>query len=539
MRTGTRDFLMGLTAVTAACSGSGLWAADAAQRLNVLFIPVDDLKPLLGCYGARPMITPNIDRLAKRGVVFANAQCQQAVCGPSRACVMTGLYPDATGVYDLKTRMRDINPKILALPEYFRQQGYTTTGVGKTYDPRCVDDQLDAPSWSLPHVGKIEDFRFNPRHPKPKWGYQDPQVHANSDEAQKLRQERLAAGQANAERWPWPEVAGSHPATEALDLPDDAYDEGALANTAIDRLNELNAAGKPFFLSVGFHKPHLPFIAPKRYWDLYDRDAIAVQPFQTLPLNGPKIAHQPGWELRSGYSDVPKGELPIEYQKELIHGYYACVSYVDAQLGRVLDRLDELGLGDKTVICLWGDHGWHLGDHGMWCKHSNFEQAVRAPLIIATPGIKGAGQTASSPVGFVDIFPTLCEAAGLPVPDGLQGKSLVPMLNNAEGSVREMQLSQYPRNHEGAAYMGYSLRSKRHRYTAWVKHDDLMARVLPVAPVWVELYDYETDPEERVNHAGDVDLRERVAAFEAELNRQLAEIWAHPASATAQRALLK
>lgn len=540
MTTRLHKLLMGITAVTATFSGPGLRAAeatDAPSRLNILLIPVDDLKPLLGCYGARTMITPNIDRLARRGVVFANAQCQQAVCGPSRASLLTGLYPDCTGIYDLKTRMRDVNPDVLALPQYLRQQGYVTVGLGKTYDSRCVDDEFDAPSWSVPYVGDTSAFRYNPDHPKPKWGYQNPQVHAKFGTVWALREEQIATGKVDAKRWPWSQVPGSHPATEMRDLPDDSYEDGALANSAIDQLNELHAAGKPFFLSVGFHKPHLPFIAPKKYWDLYDRSAIDVAAYQQLPQDGPAIAHYAGLELHSGYSDVPKGDLPVAYQKELIHGYYASVSYVDAQIGRILDRLDELGIADNTVICLWGDHGWHLGDHGIWCKHSNFEQAVRSPLIIAVPGNQAAGQTAESPVGFVDVFPTLCAAVGLPLPAMLQGKSLLPMLADATASVREMQLSQYPRNHEGIAYMGYSLRSKRHRYTAWVKQDEMWKRTLPVAPQWVELYDYQEDPEERVNRSPELSQQELMASFAAELNRQLVEIWTHKASETVRGAL--
>ena len=505
-----RDFLKA-TATLAAGSLLAPVLGAARAKYNVLMIPVDDLKPLLGCYGNKDILTPNIDRLAARGTVFLNNACQQAVCGPTRASLMTGMYPDHTGVWDLKTRMRDVNPDILSMPQYFIQNGYETTGLGKTYDTRCVDKKRDAPSWSIPYGS--ERFEYNPATPKPVRGYLRPET----QEAQKrgraaIKGKKFRSG--SARNRAIAKVAGemAAPATECMDVPDDAYGDGALAAAGCRQLEKLAAGSKPFFLSVGFHKPHLPFVAPKRYWDLYDRDKIALAPFQEHSKNAVEIAYHTSGELRS-YSNMPDtGDFPTEQQAELIHGYRACVSYVDAQIGKLLDKLDALGLTDKTVVCLWGDHGWHLGDHAMWCKHSNFEQAVRAPLIVAAPG-QPVGRKTDAPTAFVDVFPTLCDLAGLSVPKHLPGKSLVPLIADPSGSVREASLSQYPRRIDGQPVMGYTLRDRRYRYVKWLQMN-FRAGERKGLLVGHELYDYETDPHETVNQADNPEFTAVVARFE-------------------------
>ena len=506
-----RDFLAATAAFATATAASRLLAARTT-RPNILMIPVDDLKPLLGCYGVEGILTPNLDRLAARGTVFGNNCCQQAVCGPTRASLMTGLYPDSTGVWDLATRMRDVHPDVLALPQYLIQHGYETTGIGKTYDSRCVGRGADEPSWSIPYGS--EKLQFSSQAPRPMRGYQNPETKAaakRGNEAIKGRTFRSGSARNVAVA----EAAGpmAAPATECMDVPDTAYNDGALAEAGCRMLEDLAAGGKPFFLSVGFFKPHLPFVAPKKYWDLYDRGSIAVHPFQGHAENSPEIAYHSSGELRS-YSDIPRtGDLAPELQRQLIHGYRACVSYVDAQIGKLLDKLDALGIADNTIVCLWGDHGWHLGDHGMWCKHSNFEQAVRAPLIIAAPGKPGGGKT-EAPTGFVDVFPTLCDLAGLPLPKQLQGKSLVPLLSSPEATVRKAILSQYPRGIEGKPVMGYTLRDRRYRYVKWLQMDYRKGeRTGPL--VGRELYDYETDPLETVSQAENTDFAKVVADFEA------------------------
>ncbi len=483
----------------------------SSRRPNILFIPVDDLKPLLGCYGSAEIRTPNIDRLAARGTVFLNNHCQQAVCGPTRASIMTGGYPDSTGVWDLKTRMREVNPGILTLPQYLIQQGYETTSLGKTYDNRCVDSDGDKLSWSIPRdTEKIEIFDVK----EMVRGYRNPQTKAAiaigeaalagksfRDEGEKKIAMKTAAG------------AMVSPATERVEGPDDACFDGALAAAGCRQLEKLAASQKPFFLSVGFLKPHLPFIAPGKYWDMYDRKNIRIHPFQRPAENSPEIAYHNSGELRN-YSDIPDvGAVTPDQQKELIHGYMACVSFVDAQIGKILDKLDELGIADNTIVCLWGDHGWHLGDHGLWCKHSTFENATRAPLIIAAPG-KPRGNRTDSISGFIDVFPTLCELAGVAAPPSVQGKSLVPLMEHPESSVREVVLSQYPRTIDDEPAMGYALRSDRYRYVKWLQMDYRKGERSGLL-VAAELYDYEKDPMETVNQADNDAYKDVVAQFEA------------------------
>lgn len=505
-----RDFLAAAAALTSAVFLPFPAAAQVRPKRNILMIPVDDLKPLLGCYGHPEMLTPNIDRLATRGTVFLNNACQQAVCGPTRASLMTGMYPDHTGVWDLATRMRDVNPDILALPQYLIQQGYETTGIGKTYDPRCVE-KLDEPSWSIRYAS--EPLVFHPDAPRPSQGYQHPKTKEAIEAGREAIKGRTFTS-GSARNRALAEAAGewAAPATECMDLPDDAYPDGALAAAGCNLLDKLAAGGKPFFLSVGFLKPHLPFVAPKRYWDLYDPGKIAIHAFQEKARNGVEIAYHDSGELRS-YSDIPiRGDFPPEMQIRLLHGYRACVSYIDAQVGRLLDKLAALGLAESTVVCLWGDHGWHLGDHAMWCKHSNFEQAVRAPLIIASPDLPG-GRKSNSPTEFVDVFPTLCALAGVEIPGHLQGKSLVPVMEDPAAKVRAASLAQYPRGIDGLPVMGYTLRDERYRYVKWLQMNYRAGQRQGLL-VGRELYDYETDPHETVNQAENPEFAAVVARFE-------------------------
>ena len=477
-----------------------------SQSPNVLFIPIDDLKPMLGCFGDENVKTPNIDRLAEKGTVFLNNSCQMAVCGPSRASLLTGMYPDHTKVWDLMTKMRDINPDILSLPQYFKEQGYTTAGVGKTFDFRCVDNfkDMDKPSWSIPYI------RVKAKQ------YANPEVAKEFNKAAKLVEGMtFKAGYERVRKIV--ELGGPkcRPSTECMDVPDETYADGTNARAGIELLEQLAKGQKPFFLSVGFAKPHLPFVAPKKYWDLYDSETIEITAFQQKSENGPNIAYKGMGELRQ-YSDIPKTPpLDAELQKKLIHGYMAATSYMDAQVGLVLDRLEELGIADNTIICLWGDHGFHLGDHGLWTKHTNFEQAVRSPMIIAAPKGFKAGKT-NSPTEFVDIFPTLCELAGLNVPAQLQGESLVSVMKDPKGSVRFAALGQYSRH---GPSMGYTLRSERYRYVKWLKMNYRKGETTGEL-IATELYDYQKDPMEKVNVANHAEYKEVVKSFEAEFARR-------------------
>lgn len=483
-----------------------------AQNKNVLFIAVDDLKPLIGAYGDETAITPNMDRLAAMGVTFTNNHCQQAVCGPSRASLLTGLYPDLTEIWDLKTLIRDKNPGIMTLPQYFKDNGYTTVGMGKIFDPRSVDKGYDEVSWSQPYT--MPDI-YDDDNGEPAMGsYQ-------SVENKKTFDELKAEGEAKGlENGPLNKYIrdGYKPATEAFSIDDDGYFDGALANVAVEKIGELGKADNPFLLCVGFKKPHLPFVAPQKYWDLYERDKLPVAAFQKQAKGTIQISYHDSGEIKS-YTDIPASFGPDDIiieakQRELIHGYYACVSYVDAQIGKLLDALDAQGLTASTTITMWGDHGWHLGDHALWCKHSNFEQATRSPLIIASPQSE-KGELNDSPTGFVDLFPTLCELTGLAIPKHLQGKSLKPILDGKSKNVNDFAISQYPR----AKHMGYALRNDRYRYVAWYKEGQTSGAVTILAK---ELYDYKKDPLETINIVND--FPDLAAQMQGQLNAFLKEI---------------
>ncbi|WDE98465.1 sulfatase [Lentisphaera profundi] len=464
---------------------SGVCSASNGKKYNVLFIPIDDFKPLIGAYGEKQIITPNMDRLADQGMIFNNAHCQYAICGSSRASVMSGMYIDSVRVFSFTPKMREANPDILTLPQYFKQQGYQTTGIGKTYDSRCVDKKRDALSWSLAYREYIA--------PDEKYGHQKG-GYRNADRIREIA--RLEKKYSKNKDLLKKQLAaqGLRPLTESEDYPDVAYSDGQKTLVAMKMLEDLSKDDKPFFLSVGYQKPHLPFVAPKKYWDLYEREKINL-PFAGKAKGSPSFSYGNMGELHS-YSMKEKLPFSDAYKREITHGYYACVSFIDAQIGQLIDKLEELEIRDNTIICLWGDHGWHLGDHNLWCKHSNFEQAVRSPLIISAPGMKAIGKSSQSPVGLVDIFPTLCDLTGLVIPKHLQGESLKPILDNAEAMVKEVEMAQYPRTINGKDAMGYTVRSKRYRYTAW-KQMDYRKGELEGPIVAEELYDYEKDPSEK------------------------------------------
>ncbi len=434
----------------------------------MLFIAVDDLKPAISCYGDRFAQTPNIDRLASRGTLFERAYCMQAVCAPSRNALLTGVRPETLQIYDLGTNFRRRAPDVVTLPQHFKANGYESHGLGKIFHVGHGNHE-DPISWSAPH-------------------YQEKSIEyvLPENKVRLTREEALFANQKGD--------AGMLPRgapVESADVPDDAYADGRIASEAIKRLNRFKETGKPFFLAVGFVKPHLPFCAPKKYWDLHDPAKLPLPERRQPPDGAPAFAPQYNIELPN-YAGMPqRGPIPDESARTLVHGYYAAVSFVDAQIGRVLDELDELGLAENTIIVLWGDHGWHLGDHGMWCKHTNYEQATRAPLIIVAPGKKGA-QRSRALVEFVDVYPTLCDLAGLPKPVHLQGDSLVPLLDSPSAAGKRAAFQVYPRGTNATGPMlGHAVRTDRWRYVEWRKADEsVVAR---------DLYDMQHDPDETVN----------------------------------------
>ncbi len=473
---------------------NGVGLAQTTPKKNILFIAVDDLKPLLGCYGDPLAKTPNIDRLASRGAIYTQSYCQQAVSAPTRASLLTGKCPDYTKVWDLQTLIRDMNPNIVTFPQYIRSKGYSTAGIGKIFDPRSVDASQDALSWSVPYI-KESSFMDNSTGPIVNNYFRSAETRA---QAAVLTSEGKALGLTGTALTEYV-LKLLMPSSECIDINDEAYSDGAIAKGAVDFLTKQDIT-KPFFLAVGFRRPHLPFVAPKKYWDLYNRDLMPLAQYRKKALNSTDLGYHNSGELQSytdipplyTFSDINNTILPDSKAKELIHGYYASISYMDAQLGKVLDKLDSKGLTSNTVIVLWGDHGWHLGDHGLWNKHSNFEQATRAPLIIVDPAVNKA-VTVNSPVEFLDIFPTLCNLVDVEIPANLDGKSLKTTLTDPNTSVKDYAVSQYPRS----TNMGYSIRTQKYRYTVWVPWTNKISKFDKI--VAEELYDYENDPLETEN----------------------------------------
>ena len=466
------------------------------KKPNILFISVDDLKPTIGSFGDDFAVTPNIDKLSETSTVFLNNHTQLAICAASRVSFLTGLRPDKTKVWDLKTKMRDVNPDVLTLPEHFKNNGYQTIGVGKIYDPRAVDGGRDRRSWSVPFVTQNQ-LTFPDGYSFPSGGFY--QGKENRAVRAKLRQEAIDKGVNNLNKY---ESERFKPPYENADVPDGAYMDGAIANRAVELLDQMDNT-KPFFLAVGFLRPHLPFNAPTKYWNLYKEEEIQLAEFQTKSKNPVDIAYKGGWEINTykapGIEYIENDEglliLPDDIQRKLIHGYYAATSYIDAQIGLVLKKLKEKGLDKNTIIVLWGDHGFHLGDHSQWTKHTNFEQSTRSPLLIKDPRINKTINV-DSPTEFIDVFPTLCELAKLEIPEELDGISLKPQILGEQTTSKIFAVSQYPRH---GNIMGYSFRTKRHRYTVWVNNKKSFEPIYIEDIYAEELYDYTNDPLETEN----------------------------------------
>lgn len=469
------------------------------KPLHVVFIAVDDLKPAIGSFGDDFAITPNMDLLARKSSLFLNNHTQLAVCSPSRVSLLTGLRPDKTKVYDLKTKMRDINPSVVTLPQHFKAMGYTTAGIGKVFDHRGVDKHSDKPSWSIPFK---RDHHLE--YPKP-WGppvmghYQSEEIKSKIDSF--ITHDIIKKG-SNISKG----LKGMYrpPVSSSL-APDEAYADGATAKEALRMLDELSKNNKPFFLAVGFKRPHLPFSAPQKYWDLYKREQIVIEPYRQRAENTGELAYHGSGELRAyieegrDYKTDFNNQLILdeEFQRELIHGYYACVSFIDFQIGKIVNSLTEKGLMNNTIIVIWGDHGYHLGDHRLWNKHSNFEQATRSPLMIYYPKAK-TPQKILVPTEFVDVFPTLTSLAEVNSAKDLDGTSLAPLMMGQHKKVKDFAVSQFRRSGK----MGYSFRTERYRYTLWISQSKLGSQIHDSDIVQEELFDYREDPLETENHVG-------------------------------------
>ena len=458
----------------------------AAQPYNVLFISIDDLRPMLGCYGDASIETPHIDRLAAAGTVFDRAYCQQAICAPSRSSVLTGRRPDATRVWDVRTHFRDALPDVVTLPQLFKENGYHTVGFGKVYH----DGRDDEASWS-------NGASWSPK----------PFVIRNQ-----LFQKH---GKGSAGRRENRDL--EHPAWASVDASESEFVDGMIADKAIEVLSQVGdgeLAGKPLFLAVGFHKPHLPFTAPKKFFDLYAPSEIELPENRYPPEDAPGIALYGSLEIRK-FSDVPEhGKLSEATARGLIRAYKASTSFVDAQVGRVMAALEVSGIADQTIVVLWGDHGWKLGEHAMWGKMTNYELDCRAPLIVRVPGQTPAKTEAL--VELVDIYPTLAEICGLIPPADLEGRSFLPLIEDPGQEWKDAAFSQYPR--VKTTRMGYSIKTDRYRYTEWLPFDEETATVVG-APVAVELYDHDRDPGENANLAGLEENAELVESLSARLDR--------------------
>lgn len=446
-------------------------AEPAAQRPNILFLVADDLRPELGCYGAKQIHSPNIDRLASRGLVFDHAYCQQAVCNPSRCNVLSGCRPDTTRCMANNTFLRPMMPDVITLPQHFKNHGWYAVSLGKVFHHSEKEPGDDPQSWS-----------------EPSWYHGVPVSQwFNMSSLDVIKQLKTMPEKDRPKL-----VRG--PPYEAADEPDEVYPDGQTATKAIDTLRRLKEMKQPFFLGVGFVKPHLPLCCPQRYWDLYPEETIKLPDNYFPPQKAPAPALHDWYELRT-YGGIPKtGGIPDEVALNLIRGYRACISYMDAQLGRVLDEVDRLGLAENTIIIFWGDNGYHLGENGIFTKMTNFELGTHVPLILATPRQKTAGQHCGAFVEFVDIFPTLAELAGLPLLPQLEGTSFRPLLEKPEQPWKQAAFSQYQRPGK-ERIMGRSVRTERWRYTEWVNGKNESAGV--------ELYDEKNDPKENVNVSDD------------------------------------
>ncbi len=487
-----------------------------AERPNVLFVIVDDLRPELGCYGNREIQTPRFDQFAKKATTFMRAYCGAAACAPSRASAMTGLRPDSTKVWDLKGKFRVNLPNVVTLPQHFHKQGYHTVSMGKIFHNHMPDrvsfDEPDLRPDKYRTPGMIDR--------DPESFYHDRNL---QQELARVRQRRLKKNpNAYANGWAYGR------STESFDAPDLEFYDGAQTELALETLHRLKDDDRPFFLALGYYRPHLPFVAPKKYWDLYDPELIspATNPF--LPAYSPVMAMNSAYELKGCYDlefvrHPAVASVDERTARRLKHGYYASVSFVDACFGRLLDGLARLDLDKNTIVVVWGDHGWKLGEHGSWCKQTNYDIDVRVPLLVRVPDLPAHGARCERLVELVDLFPTLCDVAGIEIPDNLEGTSFKRLLRNPDREWKSAAFSQFHRNPrvtpDGKRYMGYSMITPQYHYIEWRYWDPVGNIAGDLAAV--ELYDRESDADENTNVA---DFKENSEIVER-LSRQLHQGW--------------
>lgn len=492
---------------------------------NILFIAIDDLRPELASYGSEIAISPHLDKLASQGLQFNRAYCQQAICGPSRASVLTGIRPETSGIYHNYIKFREVNPDIITLPQHFMNNGYETVYAGKIFHHGDLDDEK---SWSrLPALDSMKAK-----------GIKKPVGFALEKNIRERAETRKAMFAKYGDVARYGLAMGN--AYESADVPDTTYGDGYNTELVIATMNEMLVKGdKPFFIGLGFNKPHLNWVAPKKYWDLYDPEKIKLSTQTSGPENGAQVGLHPSFELRVRTGIPKKGPIDEALAVTLKHAYLACISYVDAQIGKMISALEEAGVRENTIIIVWSDHGYHLGDMGIWGKATNYEIATRVPMMIWTPDLPltTQGFKTNALVELVDIYPTLCELAGLETPEHLEGYSFAPLINSPEREWKTAALSQFPTPalREWGAHplrpamretyfgplieeveekikmqqkekwnrdlfendlMGYAMRTDNYRFIVWKDRVDLEKE-----PLFIELYDHVNDPRETINIA--------------------------------------
>jgi arylsulfatase A-like enzyme len=499
-------------------------ANSSVKKPHILFISIDDFRPELASYNSGIAVTPNIDKIAHNGVRFLNAHAQQAICGPSRASTMTGLRPDTLEVTHNYVKFRHKLKDVKTIPQHFMDNGYLATHVGKIFHHGDKDADV---SWNYPAAfHKIKHIKKPSRYA----------LQSNMDLQTKQRKHMFALYGEQAKYG-----LGSGPAFEKADVPDTAYEDGYNTDLAIATLQELLSkdSEQPIFFGFGMNKPHLPWVAPKKYWDLYDPKDIKLSNQTRGPKDGAAMGLHASFEMRT-FSNVPNaGAIPDDLAVDLKHSYLASVSYIDAQIGRIMHAFEQAGILDNTIVMLWSDHGYHLGEMGIWGKASNYDIATRVPLIVTTPNMTKSqkGSVSEALVELVDMYPTLSDLAGLGVPEHLEGQSLVPLLNKPDLAWKQAAFSQFPspalrewgafplrkgmretyfgpliesveqriQNQQGDKWnrelfehhlMGYSMRTQEYRLVAWKDTRDMNK-----APLFVELFDHKTDPSETTNIA--------------------------------------
>lgn len=446
-----------------ACIASALSVlanTNSSTRPNVLFIAIDDLRPELGCYGDTVVKTPNIDKLASEGTLFQRAYCQVSVCGASRASMMTGILPTKTRFVDYLAKVDVDTPGATTLAQAFKEAGYTTIVHGKIF--HNGKDTAER-SWSERSRGSGLSHRQS---------YLKETTEFTSDH-------------------------GNGHFYESADVPDDAYKDGRVAQSTIEDLHRFKESGKPFFIGCGFIRPHLPFYAPKKYWDLYDAENIPLADFRKRPLNAPESLNG-----STEFKSYHLGDYDLEsdaFHRKMRHGYLASTSYVDKLVGDVLGELEALGLADNTIVVVWGDHGWHLGEYNFWGKHNTMHLATRIPLIVKAPG-KPQGLNTEAIVSSIDLFPTLCALAEIPVPPSVQGKSLESLLSDPQATINDVV---YTRFKQADAII-----SPNFNYTLYENGEEM-------------LYDLSKDPGETNNQANNPEYKTTLTKLRSLLQEQI------------------